>query len=118
MEDAQLTHNQIRFDLGHQLYSEYPSIPIGGTTVSWVKTSLEWTMRIRKLVNVFQVPTVIYQAAEDTWVKPEGQNQICANSSKMCSIRIVAGAHHEILFENDGIRDQLMNYIRQVLGTL
>lgn len=113
--DQTTTHSWLRFRLEQELWKIYPQLPLGGTTVGWVKTSLEWTMKIRKQKNVYQVPTMLFQSSEDEWVKPRGQDLICAGSPGICYKVPIKGARHGILFESDEFRDQFMNQLISII---
>ncbi len=110
------TQSRIRFELNKELEKKNPEIILGGTTVHWVRTNLEWTGRLRRKKNVLQVPTLIIQASKDEWVKPEGQTATCDASPKMCQIQVIEGAKHEIFNETDIYRDLGLQMIREFLG--
>tara|TARA_B110001454_G_scaffold219201_1_gene251896 strand:- start:41605 stop:42612 length:1008 start_codon:yes stop_codon:yes gene_type:complete len=113
--DQNTTHSWLRFRLEQELWKIYPQLPLGGTTVNWVKTSLDWTLKIRKVKNVFRVPTTLFQATNDKWVKSRGQNQICAASPSVCKITVVQGSRHEILFESDEYRNLILTHLKSLL---
>lgn len=113
--DQTATHSWLRFRLKQELWTQYPQLPGGGATVNWVKTSLDWTAKLRRQKKVYQVPTLLFQASDDTLVKPRGQDVICAASAKLCQKIFVKGSYHEILFENDVLRNQFMNQLVNIL---
>lgn len=112
--DQTSTYSWLRFRLHQELWKLYPALPLGGTTVNWVKTSLEWTLKIRKKKNVFQIPTTLFQADEDSWVKPRGQKLICDASPNTCVIVPIKGARHELLFEMDKSRDPIVSKLKEL----
>lgn len=115
-EDSTVTTSLIRFKINKELLLSHPELQIGGTTVRWVKTSLWTTRGFRGQKNVFQVPTLILQAGADTWVKPEGQHDICSASPQFCRIQVISNSKHEIFMEKDIYRDLALKFIRDFLN--
>lgn len=113
--DQRSTHSWLRFRLEQELWKIYPHLPLDGTTVGWVKTSLDWSLKMRRQKNVFQVPTLLFQATEDSLVKSRGQDVICAASPGFCEKLVIQGSYHEILVEDDRVRDQFMNHLFSIL---
>ncbi len=80
-------------------------IRTGGATNRWLKESIEATKKIRKNANKINTPLLIFQAELDTFVKPEGQNEVSEKASD-CTLLFFEGSKHEILMESDPIRER------------
>lgn len=113
--DQRSTHSWLRFRLEQELWKIYPQLPLDGTTVGWVKTSLDWTLKMRRQKHVYQVPTTLFQATKDSIVKPRGQDLICAGSPGFCEKVVVKDSYHGILLEGDKFRDQFMKRLFSIL---
>jgi lysophospholipase len=111
------TTNSIpRFSMKQTILRIHPEMQVGGTTVHWAKESLQYTRALRVTRNVFQVPTIMFQAGQDNLVLPEGEQEICTlNSADFCKLMRFPDARHEILMEKDSIRDLAMQIINQFL---
>ncbi|MGZ3726383.1 MAG: alpha/beta fold hydrolase [Pseudobdellovibrio sp.] len=114
-EDNKTIASRNRFEADKALYNKYPQIRVGGTTVNWVKQSLEYTTALRQKDNVYSVPTIILQAGSDQLVVAHGQNQSCGYSPNNCKIIQFPGAQHEILMEQDSIRNSALQVVRQFI---
>ncbi len=117
-ETNSVTSSRARFQMRIDLYNKYPQLRVGGTTVNWLRESLEYAVKLRTTPNVYQVPTVVFQAGKDQFVWPRGQNQTCELlSPKVCKI-IRSGyenSQHEILMEQDFIRNKAVSSIKSYI---
>lgn len=113
-ESNTVTSSRERYQIRKDLYNQDIELRVGGTTINWLKESLDFTLKLRETKDVFQIPTIIFQAGKDQFVWPNGQNQICGNSPVKCKIIKVGfeKSQHEILMEVDSIRDAAMSAIR------
>lgn len=109
-EINEYTHSEARFEMTKYLYVTYPELTVGGPTSRWVYESLKATKKIDTFKNI---PSLLFQATEDTTVKPGRQNSYCHTN---CELIVVKGAYHEILMEKDAIRDPVMKKIRSFFG--
>ena len=109
------THSEARYNLKKQLIHKFPENSVGGATVHWVKTSLEWTRYFRMKNNLFHVPTLILQATQDNIVMSQAQSQLCARSANNCRLEPIKNAWHNILMESDLYRDNALNLIKSFL---
>jgi lysophospholipase len=110
-----VTSSAARFQAKVDLYKATPQIRIGGATVNWVKQALAYTTALRQKDNVYSVPTLIFQGGRDELVTAHGENQTCALSRNFCSIVKFPGAQHEILMEQDSIRNSALATIKAFL---
>lgn len=118
-ESNNVTSSRARFFDSKALYNNYPQLRIGGSTVNWVKQSLEYTTALRQIDNIYQVPTLLLQAGRDQLVMAHGQDLACGKLSPTnCKIEVVPGSQHEILMENDLIRNSALARIRRFITEL
>jgi lysophospholipase len=109
------THSALRFQLLRDLYARNEHFQMGGCSNQWAAESIAYTRKLRRQKNIFQVPTTIFQSAEDAWVLPEGQNQICAGSPDFCHVEILNGARHTATDEDDAVRTPLVEKIKLLI---
>jgi len=76
-----------------------------------VKVSLEAGWLARQRADTISTPLLIFQAEEDSFVKPEGEDELC-NRAQSCDKIYFHGSRHEILMEADPIRDIALDYRR------
>jgi lysophospholipase len=105
-----------RFLMDRKILQLHPELVVGGATVHWAKEALQYTRALRILPNVFQVPTIMFQAGQDSLVLPTGEQEICPmNSPDFCKLIRFSDAKHEILMEKDAVRDLAMKIVNQFL---
>lgn len=114
-ETNEVTHSRKRFDHNQDLKREFPEIILGGPTSRWVKESLLATKKIHQLGKKMKAPVLLLQAGADSVVKPERQDSFCQKASDCTLVRFPA-SFHEILMEEDSIRDEAIQRIRTFLG--
>jgi len=106
------THSFARWSKWEEdLIPSHPEIRSGGATYNWVKVCLEAGWRARREASRIATPLLIFQAEEDSFVRPEGQEELC-DAAQDCRLIIFHGSRHEILMERDTIRDVALDFIR------
>jgi len=107
-ETNTVTHSRARWSLWEEtLIPAHPEIKSGGTSYCWVRNSLFATWTARLQAGEVAVPVLLFQAGEDTFVKPDGQDDFCSAAGD-CREVYFDGARHEILMETDAIRDRAL----------
>jgi lysophospholipase len=104
------TDSPIRFQAFIDHYRLHPEIVIGGVSNNWVAESLKYTKKLKKKYSSFEPPVFVFQAGQDTWVKPKRQNIFCAKA-RNCKLIHFNQAKHEILLHQDGTRDKALEFI-------
>ncbi len=118
-----VTNSDVRFEAYNQIFALHPELKVSFATMNWVKESLTFTRHLRSGSSkaFFNVPTLLLQAGADQIVMPEGQDEICGspleNSEvslfpRSCVSLVVPGAGHEILMEQDSIRDEALKILK------
>ena len=116
VEDAD-THSYARYAMERDILNDYPQIRLGDVTYNWVKQAMELGWVAQFDARAIAVPVLLFQAEDDTEVKPEGQNYLSQQAQDGTKI-FFFGARHEILMEIDSIRDVAINYIRDFIEEL
>lgn len=119
-KDNEVTSSRHRYKMRQSLYNDerYTDLRVGGTTVKWLKEALEYTQNLRTTKNLYQIPTLLFQAGKDQKVLSRGQNDACERlSPKMCKVvrNGYEESQHEILMEVDVIRNQALQQIKDFI---
>jgi lysophospholipase len=110
------TYSEPRFLMNKDLLNIYPQLRVGGSTVKWVQETLNYTAPLRETDNLLQVPSLMFQAADDQYVLPQGENEVCTvKSSAFCKLIVFPASQHEILQEQDATRDRAFKLIRDFI---
>lgn len=86
----------------------------GGASYNWTNEAFKVTKEITKYENAskVEIPVLLFQAEEDTYVKPGGQNKF-AKGAKNCEIKLIKNARHELYRETDEIQKP---YLEEILN--
>lgn len=113
----ELTQDIVRYETFRKLYRENTQLQLGSPTFSWLKTSLDTCLQSITDVNPILTPILLLQAAEDTIVDNNAQNEFVVNMEPELITKVdIAGARHELFFEVDNIRTQAMTQVRTFLS--
>lgn len=111
-----LTTSFHRFANNNNLELEYPATVIRGPSVRWVQQSLKFCKIALKNAFLVETPVLLLQAGSDTIVKNKAQDKFCSQITN-CKKVVYPAARHEILQEQDEIRDQAMSEMKKfILG--
>lgn len=105
-----------------QFYADFYSKPeewplsLGGASFRWLGEAVRSSILIddENWASQVTTPVLLFQADQDTYVSPEGQNAFCSRAPR-CEKIFVPGTRHEIYREQDAPRTSYMNRIRQFL---
>lgn len=92
----------------HRLKDE--NFQTSGGSFAWLTTSLKATEQLIENASLIQVPTLLFQAGQDSLVKPSGQNQFVENASTVQMI-LVPDSKHEIYRSTNDVLIPYMNTI-------
>ncbi|MDR9825271.1 alpha/beta fold hydrolase [Vibrio sp. FNV 38] len=113
-ENNPLTQSSVRYHWFRQLYEEIPELQLGGPSTHWVWQSLKATQDIYANAKDIPLPLLVIQASEEKIVSNTAQIRFMrrlASSRKDCVLKIIYGAQHELLFEQDNYRQETLNTI-------
>ncbi|MGL5006011.1 MAG: lysophospholipase L2 [Plesiomonas sp.] len=112
-----LTHSQARYQWFRELYAAHPQVQLGGPTLHWIGESVQGAEQAIVQAGAITTPLLLLQGGDDTVVDNQTHrafcevmqqaNHPCANGSPIT----IQGAHHELLFEQDAMRKQALQYV-------
>lgn len=103
-----------RFEFLKDLEKRHPQIKLGPPTVNWLSEAMDMGRHIIKSRKSFQVATLLMQAEVDEIVCNSAQNQF-AHDMGNCRLIRLKDSRHEILQENDFIRNRALVQIHKFL---
>ena len=107
-ERNQLTHSLVRYQQFRHLYLIQPELQLGGVSVRWLQQSLQAIDALQR-AEALTLPQLIVQASEDRVVDNKMQHQYWQKHlGQPCELVKIEGALHEIIFESDPLRNQLL----------
>ncbi|MFW7380076.1 MAG: alpha/beta fold hydrolase [Oligoflexus sp.] len=88
------------------------NIALSGASNNWVRETLKAGRRMtaKNQARKLATPIRLYQAGQDTYVLPGGQNRFCAEAPS-CTLFFNESAKHEIYNEVDTIRNPYLNEV-------
>ncbi len=114
----QLTHSKIRYKLFRNEYQQNPEMQLGGVTFKWLAQAIKSNKHIFEDLSQYTTPTLVLQAGQESIVSNSSQNAFCLalaqQQNGLCEGNkplTIKGAKHEILFEQDSIRNQALSHI-------
>ncbi|MGR5120615.1 alpha/beta fold hydrolase [Vibrio astriarenae] len=114
--DNPLSQSTTRYHWFRDLYEAQPKLKLGGPSTHWVWQSLTAIQDIFADTVDINSPLLLLQASEDKIVSNSAQIRFMrklACTRKDCALKIVYGAQHELLFEQDTHRLETLNTILQ-----
>ena len=103
-ENNKVTSSQARWSVNNELCTNHPETIIGGPSSGWVNESLRETKSIRANAYKIKANVLLLEAGQDQIVVSEAETEACAQMQN-CKLSIFPTAQHEILMEQDSIRD-------------
>lgn len=109
-----VTHSRVRYQRNLALYADNADLQLGGPSAHWVKEAIEAGKMVLDQATEMKLPTLLFQAGQDQLVDNAAQVEFCATRER-AGHPVVTGkpivleqARHEILFETDPIRTQIL----------
>ncbi len=112
-----LTHSHVRYQHYLDCYTRVPELQLGGPTYHWVRESFQVGKEIITVADRIRTPFLLLQASEDRIVDNRSHRAFCQSNAQKgqvgsgTQLRVVQGAYHEILFEQDRLRNEALNSI-------
>ncbi|MGL5291450.1 MAG: alpha/beta fold hydrolase [Vibrionaceae bacterium] len=109
-----LTHSQARYLHAKRLFLENPRLQVGGPSARWVWQSLKCAPKLQKAAQTIPLPILFVQGAQEQIICNEAIRQAheqrlqCALPSQLFCLD---NARHELLFEQDSVRDKVLDHI-------
>ncbi len=112
-----VTHSQARFGLNQKLIASAPANAVGSPTFGWVDQALAGMAKLVADHRYLTMPVLLLLAKDDTVVQIKPQADFCGDLPD-CTLVDMPGARHEILMEEDSIRNQAIALIRNFVERL
>lgn len=111
----EVTQSPVRFALNQRLALSSPARPLGSPTYGWLAQAFAGMASLAREHRGLTMPVLLLAAGADTVVDKRPQVQFCADLPD-CSLVEIPGARHEILMEEDSIRERALSLIRDFLA--
>lgn len=113
-ETNALTDDEYRFNRSFKLISSHPNIGVKGMSLGWLNEAIKRTEELKFLSwsNV-SIPILLLSANKDSLVKSEENELLCSSAENTTVMRL--NGKHELLMEQDKLRDQAWKAIDQFL---
>ncbi|WP_428773600.1 alpha/beta fold hydrolase [Vibrio sp.] len=111
-EQNPLSQSEVRYQWFRDLYQQQPVLQIGGPSTRWVWQSLMAAKLCYLLTRQIKLPLLIMQAGDDQIVSNPAQYRLykkLVKTNPACQFIRIAGARHELLFEQDVYRNQALD---------
>jgi len=109
-EKNDVTGSRARFWMTNEVSARYSETIIAGPSNEWIYRSLMASKKIANEILKVKTPILMFQAGADQIVKTELQGLTCSRA-KNCELFAFPTSQHEILMEQDYIRDVAMEKI-------
>ena len=112
-----LTGSEQRYQWMQDLYQQNPQLQLGGATWGWLEQACAVLPDMQQQADKIKIPVLVLQAELDSIVSASAQQQFCAalesNADSGCvgGVQQIKGAKHELLFEQDPIRQQVLDKV-------
>ena len=99
------------------LYQDNPQLQLGGATWGWLDQACAVLPQMQQHAAAIKIPVLLMQAELDSIVSAVAQQEFCsvlaANPESGCigGVQQIKGAKHELLFEQDEIRLQVLDKV-------
>ena len=108
-----LTSDPVRFKRWASYFINVPPLRISGPTIGWIKAALDGMRFVNRNAAQIKTPTLIISAGADPIVDPGTHKRFAQKSG--ASLKIVAGARHELFLEVDEYRNQFFKMVDDYL---
>lgn len=117
-EDNLLTHSKVRYKVTKIAFDIEPKAKLGGPSVRWVAQACLGSKKSVEEADKIQVPTLLLHAQNDKIVNKKPQELFCKNASPYCMGYQIDGAYHELLVEEDSIREKVLTAILDFISKI
>lgn len=110
-----LSHSQTRIKNYRELLQTHPTLQRKWITAQWAKAATDSILKLNSdQHNKIITPILILQADNEYLVNNSAQITFC-QSQPHCQLKKIDNAYHEILYEDDSIRNQALQEIKNFL---
>ena len=108
--NSNVTHSTPRELLKREQYKEFPESRRCRGSNQWLVSALSGTSSMRENAKDIKIPIKIFQASDDSFVDPEGQEIVCKKAQN-CNLVKFENSKHELLMEVDEIRGKALEEV-------
>ena len=115
IEQNALSRSKKRMQWMNDIYQENPQLALGGPTFRWIHLCWQAIYHLKNILPRIEVPILVLAAGKEKIVN----NQNLDNFIKLLSQGekvVIPDARHEILFEQDSVRDEALKQIFDFLN--
>lgn len=113
--DNELTSSEVRYQLFRQTYQTDSVLQLGGVTYGWLNAAFGFMATFEQ--QQLSIPLFIASAENDTVVDNQAQVELVHRQNNAV-LQTFAGAKHELLFEQDSIRQAVLSRFYQFCDSL
>ncbi|WP_100754025.1 alpha/beta fold hydrolase [Vibrio salilacus] len=107
-----LSQSAVRYHWFRDLYEQHPELKVGGASTRWVWQGLIACKKCYLMTRHLNTPLLVLQAGDDRIVSNLAQARFINKLKKTqpsCQFKVIDGARHELLFEQDHYRNQALD---------
>ncbi|MGO2129554.1 MAG: alpha/beta fold hydrolase [Pseudoalteromonas prydzensis] len=113
--DNELTSSEVRYQLFRQTYQTDSVLQLGGVTYGWLNAAFDFMATLEQ--QQLSIPLFVASAEHDTVVDNQAQVALVHRQSNAI-LQTFANAKHELLFEQDCIRQAVLSRFYQFCDSL
>lgn len=114
-ESSKVTSSMPRFEMARQLERDNDDLIMGASTNGWVLEGIKLGKKtFKKRKKLFKTPVLMFQAGDEHFSRYKRQDTLCEQHPS-CTKHLLKEGKHELLMENDKIRNFVMNKIKVFL---
>ena len=109
--DNKLTQSEVRYQWFRDLYEHKPELKVGGPSARWVWQGMAAAKQCIQHAYQIKVPVLLLQGSDDTVVDNSAHDvfhRAMTQSGGECEIKVIHGARHELVFEQDKYRTPVL----------
>jgi len=113
-----LTHSKIRYEISKIAFEIEPKAKIGAPSLRWVQEACLGSAKSVQNANKIRIPTLLIHAQNDKVVNAKPQKEFCENAGVYCRGIQIDDAYHELLVEEDQMREKTLTAILDFISTI
>lgn len=112
LDNNELSFCRTRMKWMNRINRKYPELHLGGPTFRWAHLCLQATKKLPQILPRIEIPVLILQAEKEKIVSNKTLEKLTALLPQG-KVDTIANAKHEILFEQDALRNHVLSRIFQ-----
>ncbi|MCC6138379.1 MAG: alpha/beta hydrolase [Bdellovibrionaceae bacterium] len=109
------TTSKEKTEVYRKTYSLFPDIKSSGATLGWIRAAQNYIKELNASdLEKITTPILLLQAEHEYLVSNPAQTTTC-NRIASCTLQVIKGSRHELLFETTGPRNEALKWINNFL---